>query len=175
MRVIQRGLPLFALALLLLVACDGDDASGDGPTATPTPTPTVASGGRDADYVREFCTVEVAFETRLVMAAEQFLALGLDSLSDPEVLTEVLVPPLRTYIDDLRRVNPPSDVRPYHDDLIEAMEAQVQLIETGRFDAETLGDDPFADLVEPPAAIQTRLSQVAATAADCDGVSFFDP
>ena len=173
MRVIQRGLPLFALALLLLVACDSDDASGGDSTVTPTPGAT-EPGGRDADYVREFCTLEVAFESRLVTAAEHLLVLGLDSLSDPDVLTEVLVPPLRVYIDDLRRVNPPADVRPYHDDLIEAMEAQVQLIETGRFDAETLGDTPFADLVEPPPAIQARLSEVAAAAADCDGVTFFD-
>jgi hypothetical protein len=172
MRVIQRGLPLFALALLLLVACDSDDASGGGSTVTPTPG--AAEPGRDADYVREFCTLEVAFQSRLVTAAEQLLVLGLDSLSDPGVLTEVLVPPLRVYIDDLRRVNPPADVRPYHDDLIEAMEAQVQLIETGRFDAETLGDTPFADVVEPPPTIQARLSEAAAAAADCDGVTFFD-
>lgn len=170
--MIRRGLPLLVL-VLLFVACD-DDGSASSETPTPSTTATVGAGGRDADYVREFCAIDSAFGANLVTAAEELVARGLDSVTDPDVLTELVVPPLREYIDGLRRVNPPSDVRPYHEDLIEAMEAQVQLIETGGFDADQLGEDPFADLVEPPAEIQARLAAIAATAADCNGVSFFD-
>lgn len=170
--MIRRGLPLLAL-VLLFVACN-DDGGASSETPTPSTTATAGTGGRDADYVREFCAIDSAFGAGLVAAAEELVARGLDSVTDPNVLTELVVPPLREYIDGLRRVNPPSDVRPYHEDLIEAMEAQVQLIETGAFDADQLGADPFADLVEPPPEIQARLAAIAATAADCNGVSFFD-
>ena len=176
MRVIRRGLPLLALAmLLLLVACDGDgDATAKDNDRTPSPTATGNPGGSDADYVQQFCTVEAVFGQQLVAAAQELLDRGIESVSDPAVLSEVVVPPLHQYIEDLRVVNPPSDVRPYHDDLIVAAEAQVQLIETGRFDAERLGVNPFGELVQPPPAIQARLAAVAATTADCDGVDSFD-
>jgi hypothetical protein len=169
--VIRRGLPLLVL-VLLFVACNDDGSALE--TPTPSVTATASEGGRDADYVREFCAIDSAFGANLVAAAQELVARGLDSVTDPEVLTELVVPPLREYIDGLRRVNPPSDVRPYHEDLIEAMEAQVQLIETGGFDTDQLGTDPFADLVEPPPEIQARLAAIAAEAADCNGVSFFD-
>jgi hypothetical protein len=182
MHALRRGLPLtvafgaLALGALLLVACDGDgEASADGDvTTTPTATAFVDPGGSDEDYVRVFCTAGLAFEDGMTSAAQELLGLGLDALNDPDVLTDVLVPPIRRYAEELREADPPADVRPFHVDLVQALDAQVQLIETGRFDAEELGDSPFANLVEPPAPIQARLAAVAATVPGCDDGDFFE-
>ena len=180
MRAIGQGLPLLAVALLLVLgACDGDDGlSANGPDGSaPLATAPPLRGGSDENYVREFCALETVFERDLSAAAQTLLDRGIGGIGgigDPGVLSETVVPPLQRYIDDLRKLDPPADVRPYHNDLVQAVEAQVQLILTGGFDAEALGEHPFVELVEPPSTVQARLAAVAATAPGCEGVDFFD-
>jgi len=176
MRAFRRGLLMAVALLLVAVACNGADGTSTiGPDdSAPLPTAPPIPGGSDENYVREFCALEMVFERDLSAAAQTLLDRGIDAIGDPGVLSETVVPPLQRYIDDLRELDPPADVRPYHNDLVQAVEAQVQLILTGDFDAEALGEHPFAELVQPPSAVQARLAAVAATAPGCQGVDFFD-
>lgn len=174
---LRRGLPLWTgvgvLVLAVLLAACGSDGAAPGPDGVTTPTATLDPGGSDEDYVRVYCTASLAFESDLSAAAAELLARGIESLGDEAALNELVVPPLERYVIELRRANPPADVRPFHEDLVQAVEAQTQRISTGGFDAEEFGEAPFADLVEPPPAIQSRLAAAAAAVSDCDGGGFF--
>lgn len=131
---------------------DDDGGGGGGPSGS----------GSDEEYVQSLCD---SFE-HFSEAMEDLLT-GVDQDSSVEELTAAFVEPFEHFVDDLKDARPPSDVKPYHDDLIEQMQSVVDRIEDGDFDA--LDDNPIS---EPPANVQARLQAVAEANSTCTEAGF---
>ena len=142
---------LGAFALPMLVACSGD---GD---------------GNDEDFVRGLC--EASSDLR--SGVEQALK-DASTSTDPNKAVELLAAPVDGFADDFEDLEPPKDLKDWHDD------ASGQLVDVAKNFRESkdlaalegFNDSPVPD---PPAEAKARLRGVAEDIAECNGVTFFKP
>ena len=146
-----------AFALVAAACGDDDDGGGD---------------GSDESYVRGLCSAVSSMQSDAEEAFEDFDPQSVDEIEDAlETLQDVF----GDFVNDLEDLNPPADVSEYHDQVVEAFQAQEELLEEGTLDA--LSEFGDFDVPSPPQAVQDRLSAVAENTSECDdlgGGGFFE-
>ena len=153
------GLATLGAFALIAAACGDDDDGGGG-------------DGSDEDYVRGLCSAVSSMQADAQEAFEDFDPQSVDDIEDAlETLQDVF----GDFVEELEDLNPPADVSEYHDQVVEAFQAQQDLLEDGTLDAlQQFGD---FDTPNPPQAVSDRLSAVAEDTPECDdlgGGGFFE-
>jgi hypothetical protein len=147
----NAGLLVGAIAAAFgLAACGDDDGGG---------------GGSDEAYVAAVCAAVLAFQDDI----NEILLDPENADATEEEATELFLKPLEDYVGRLKRANPPSDVKPYHDQVVDSADAALKRVrEEGTLDA----FDDVAEPDDPPQAVRDRLRAAAAANDDCVEADF---
>ena len=142
---------LSILAVSSFAACSGD---GD---------------GNDEDFVRGLCEAS----TELRNGVEQAIK-NSSSSTDPNKAVESLAEPVDEFADDFDDLDPPEDLKDWHDDASEKLSAVAKDFRERKDIAalEGFNDSPVPD---PPSAQKARLREAAEDIQQCNGVTFFKP
>lgn len=138
-------------AAMPLAACSGDDS------------------GNDEDFTRGLCEASSGLRT----GVEESLDNARTS-TNPNAAAEALVEPIDDFVDDFKDLNPPDDLKDWHDDASAQLEAVAKDFRQRKDLAALQGfaDSPVPD---PPAAAKSRLRAAAEDIQECNGVTFFKP
>ena len=144
-------LGLGALAASTFFACSGDE------------------DGNDEDFVRGLCEAS----TELRNGVEQAIR-DSSSSTDPNKAVESLAEPVDEFADDFGDLDPPGDLKDWHDDASDTLAATAKEFRERKDIAalEGFNDSPVPD---PPTAAKARLRAAAEDVQECNGVTFFKP
>lgn len=81
----------------------------------------------------------------------------------------LLVKPLEAYVKNLKKANPPSDVKEYHEDIVSKTEDAVKKIKDDK-NLDAFND--IGDPKDPPQDIKDRLNDAASKNQDCIKADF---
>jgi hypothetical protein len=160
---------VFALAVPLLVAACGDDASdgGGSPTATPG-RPESDTATSDAAYMKAVCTA-ANDATGPVLTK---LAGDTSILNDQQKLVETLTPALTALSQKLADIQPPADLKDYHEKAVSELNVIVGKAKSGQ--VQDFGDlAGVEDTLKPPADVQERVMTAANSVPECQQSLFF--
>jgi len=151
-----------AMLGLLLAACGGDDDDDGGSSFSGGG----GGSGSDKDYVAAMCKASLKFQNSLEEAATK----DPSKISNPDEAFKVLSGPLDAFLADIKKANPPKDVKTYHDKVVKALsDASSKLKKDKDITAfATLGDS----LADAPQEISDRLDKVAQDNPDCEKAGF---
>jgi len=136
-----------------LAACGGDDDSGGG-----------GGSGTDEAYVGAICSALLTFQDDVTKVIAD--ASGDETDEEAAVL---LVKPLEAYVKNLKKANPPSDVKEYHEDIVSKTEDAVKKIKDDK-NLDAFND--IGDPKDPPQDIKDRLNDAASKNQDCIKADF---
>lgn len=147
------GIAPFALGATFLGACGDDDGGGGG------------GSGSDEDFVAGLCDAFLVFQEDL-----QDLFSDLSDLEDEEEAAKAMAEPFEKLAESFEDLNPPSDLRDWHEDASEALNEAAEQLKDGNVDDGIFaGDQPFDD---PPQDVQDRLQAIAEDNDDCIEADF---
>lgn len=138
--------PAMLIGAFTLVACGNDDDGGGGSAS-------------DEEYMRSLCSATADF-------ANDFSEL--DAETEEEML-DGATGVFRDFVDDMRNIGTPDDVREYHERFTEQLDQIVNELEDGNTEALFSFDADW----EFPDEIQERLSTVAEDIDECQEVGAF--
>ncbi len=151
-RVQRRILLAFAAAGLLSIAVLAWSCGGDGNNSGSD------GGGNDESYAAAICKAELNFRNELEKLSDE---------SDDTEIAKTLVSALDNLTAAFERARPPSDGKPFHDQI-------VQFFKDARKQINEKGPDALADVEPPtpPADVSARLEKIAQTNKDCQEANF---
>ena len=144
-------LPLTIAFAIVLGACGGNDTGGGGSTGT------------DEQYVSTICKASLKLTDAIATASSDP-----SKVKNADDAVKLLSEPFQQYLDDLKRANPPKDVKDYHDQTVKALSDSLAKLKKDKNPAALSG----ADQPQPSQAIKDRLSKVADTNEDCKKAGF---
>lgn len=148
------GIAPLALGAALLGACGDDDDGGSGG----------GGGGNDEDYVAAICKAGKSFQEDIFAALED---IDLDASEEEQM--EAFVGPFEDFANAIEDARPPSDLRDWHGDVVDAINNMVKELKDGNLEALEDSDDPIGD---PPAGAADRLQAIADKNPDCQEADF---
>jgi hypothetical protein len=138
-----------AMAAVVFAACGGDDDSGGG---------SGGGSGNDKDYVAGLCKSMVKFQDSLLSVQKK--AGDVKSADDA---IKLIVDPLESFVKDMEKLSPPSDLKDYHSKAVAQFKDAVDKMKKGK--------DPSAlsgiQVPDPPKNVSDRLDKVAQANPDC--------
>jgi hypothetical protein len=135
---------LVAVVIGAAFAACGDDDSGT---------------GTDAQYVADICKAQATFRDALK-------ALDPTKLTTDSDQSKALVAPVTRYVNDVKAANPPKDVKPYHDKVVQFLSDGLDKLKKG--DPTALNGEPE----QAPQTVRDRLQKIADGNEDCKKTSF---
>ncbi len=153
--------PALLLTTLMLSACnpfgdeDAGDANGDGGTTGGIAT--------DEEYMRDMCESTVAFLDDVYESVLPAMMQADQEAAERDAL-EAARRVFDGFVQELRTMDTPEDVRPYHDQLVEAYARAVERLDEGDFGALDTIDADFT----LPGDTRERLEAAAADIDACE-------
>jgi hypothetical protein len=149
------GLVPLALGAMFFVACGGDDDDGGGGGG---------GTGSDEDFVDDLCKAGANFAKDLDKIGED-----LNEETDPEKISDAISEPFEDFANAFKKLNPPRDLKDWHDDASNSLDDVVESLKGGNLDAGALGEDPFPEM---PKEAEERLTKLAEENEDCQDSDF---
>ncbi|MCC7364500.1 MAG: hypothetical protein IT303_09005 [Dehalococcoidia bacterium] len=139
-----------ALAASVFVACGGDDDGGSG-----------GGTGSDEEYVADICKGMNDFMEDFGAAFED---LDLESTNEDDMI-DAFVKPFESLANAFEDAKPPSDLKDWHSDAVDALNDMVKAMKDG--DAGALENDALGDIPDMPEDVAERLGKIAEDNEDC--------
>lgn len=152
-QILLPGIAAAGIALSFgLAACGGGGSSGG----------SSGGGGTDEKYVASVCSALLNFNKDLEKLGKN------NAAATAAEAAKLIVKPLETYVNAIKKANPPADAKDYHNTVVKATEAALKSIKDNK-NLDALGD---IESREAPASLRDRLNAIATKNKDCQEADF---